>query len=266
MAYPALGAVGAVAGGVSSILGGNARSKAFNQAMTTISNMYEQNKNMLAPYRQAGETAVNQLSQKVTAGPGDFYQSPDYNFRLQEGQKALDRRASAAGIFNTGGQEKANMQYNQNYATTAYQQFLNNYYQSLAPLQNLTATGLNAATTTGNWGQQAANSIAGAQIGKGNARASMFGDIGSSIAGGLNQWNKSLDSTSSFDPSSSSLGYANYNYGSNYDPEINAKMDQMEINTLNQRQGSYGNNNFAQDAYNYSDKKQRNPVRFSIGY
>jgi len=51
-----------------------------------------------SPYSQAGVGATNQLSSRLTQGfnPGDLTQDPGYQFRLQEGQKALQSSLAAS--------------------------------------------------------------------------------------------------------------------------------------------------------------------------
>jgi hypothetical protein len=50
----------------------------------------------------------------------DVTQDPSYQFRLQEGQKALERSAAAKGTLLTGGTAKALARYGQDYASTEY--------------------------------------------------------------------------------------------------------------------------------------------------
>ncbi|OUM01673.1 hypothetical protein A8M77_15480 [Variovorax sp. JS1663] len=51
----------------------------------------------------------------------DFYRDPSYEFRLQQGQKALDRAGLAAGRFLSGRQLQATSDYNQDAASQEYQ-------------------------------------------------------------------------------------------------------------------------------------------------
>lgn len=70
--------------------------------------------------------------------------APGFQFRISEGQKALERSAAARGTLLTGGTLKAITRYGQDFASNEY----NNRYNQLYNLSNL---GLNAA------GQQASN-------------------------------------------------------------------------------------------------------------
>ena len=72
----------------------------------------------LAPFREAGQTAVGQLTQLTAPGGAiseqlgtpfqfgaeEFGDDPGRAFRLQEGQRAIERAASARGSLVSGGQ------------------------------------------------------------------------------------------------------------------------------------------------------------------
>lgn len=58
----------------------------------------------------------------------DLYKDPSYLFRLQQGQKALDRQGAAAGRFLSGRQLQATSDYNQGAAS---QEFQNAYSRAL---------------------------------------------------------------------------------------------------------------------------------------
>jgi hypothetical protein len=149
-----------------------------------ISNIYktqtEQARADLQPWRQAGERALQKLESKIDAGPGDFETSPGYQFRLEQGQRALDSSAAARGGALSGRAIKEAMRYNQGFASNEYQNFVNRYYQSLQPLQQLSDSGQQAATQQGQFSMQAAPGIArGYEYGtEGAAKALMFGAQG----------------------------------------------------------------------------------------
>ncbi|OQB35400.1 MAG: hypothetical protein BWY09_02317 [Candidatus Hydrogenedentes bacterium ADurb.Bin179] len=70
------------------------------------------------------------------------------------------------------------MQYGQDIATNDYQNFLNRYYRSLQPLQTLSGMGQNAVVQGGQFGERAAERVAGLQVDKAAARASSYGKLG----------------------------------------------------------------------------------------
>lgn len=103
----------------------------------------------------------------------DFYTSPGYEFRLEEGQRALDRSAAARGRLNSGAQERRTIEFGQGMASQEF----NNYANRLAELAQF---GQNSAAQTGTFRQNAAQGIGNAITQQGAAQAS--GTVGSSNA------------------------------------------------------------------------------------
>jgi hypothetical protein len=204
---------GAILG--SSLLGANAAKNAANtQAAATdranqvALDIFNQQKALNAPYSAAGITAQNKLmdllglSGNTTAeGYGsankpftysDLTASPDYNFRLTEGLKALDRQAAMRGGLISGGAIKAAQTYGQDQASQEYQNAFNRYQTNrtnmLQPLGNLMTSGQNAAASTGaaagNYGTNVSNNITS------GAAANAAGTVGSAnaLASGVGQY------------------------------------------------------------------------------
>ena len=113
-----------------------------------------------------------------TAGPGTpnynaFYNSPGYQFSLQQGQSAINRNASANGSLYSSNTLGALGAYTAGAAGTQY----NNYVQQLMGLAGL---GGSAVAGTNAAAQNAGNNISSAQLSAGNANAS--GVLGSAGA------------------------------------------------------------------------------------
>jgi hypothetical protein len=187
---------GSVAGGV---ISAKASSKAANtqvaaekQAQTIAQQQYQQQQANLAPYSATGQQAATQLGQLMAPGSTSFQTDPGYQFRLAEGQKALERSAASKTGTLSGAATKAATRYGQDYAGNEYQNVFNRY-QSVANM------GLNAAGQ-GNQASQAytnnatnaltgaANASAAGTVGTANAISSMLGGIGS--AGEMYSLNK----------------------------------------------------------------------------
>lgn len=191
MPDPVTGTIAAVTGG-SALLGSRSASKASDaqvqsaqEANQTQLEMYYQSRADQMPWLQAGEKALGQLVPMIEAGPGKFESDPGYQFRLAEGEKALMRQASALGGVDSGRTRKALTRFGQDYGSNEYQNFLNRYYQKLAPYQSLAGVG---QTTAGNVGGQAINTgqgIAANQIAAGNARASGYINQANAFTGNL---------------------------------------------------------------------------------
>lgn len=185
---PAAAILGAAAiGAGSQIISGNKASKAqqnaANQQIAESRRQYDQDRADLAPWRTTGASALARLSREYgldgnSAGSG-FVADPGYQFRLAEGQKAMDRAAAARGLYNSGAAVKAVGDYNQNMASAEY----GNYWNRLAGLagvgQQATNTGIAA-------GQASTQNIINAYGNAGNARASSYANTGSAINSGIN--------------------------------------------------------------------------------
>jgi hypothetical protein len=96
-----------------------------------------------------------------------FFNSPDYQFALQQGQQGVDRDAAARGALYSGGHTADVLKFGQGLAS---QQF-NNYTNRLA---SLAGVGQTAANELGAYGQNTANSIGNLMTNAGNARASSY--------------------------------------------------------------------------------------------
>lgn len=96
-----------------------------------------------APYAQAGTTGLSNIMRGFD--PGDITQNSGYQFRLAEGQKALERSLAARGMSNSGAALKAAQDYGQNLAAEEYDNAYRRWYQENANLAN---AGQNAAGNT----------------------------------------------------------------------------------------------------------------------
>jgi len=130
------------------------KSQARTQAAT------DQAKAYMNPWREAGTDALGKLQAKIAAGPGDMEKSPGYQFRLDEGQKAIERSAAARGGVLSGAATKAALKYGQDFATNDYDNFLRRYYESMEPLERMSGKGMSASQTMGNFGTQGARDMA----------------------------------------------------------------------------------------------------------
>ena len=158
--------------------------------------MFDKQTALQAPWRQAGEQALNKLTplamnyQKF--GMDQFQQDPGYAFRLSEGQKALDRSATARGGLISGSALKAATRYGQDMGSQEYTNAFNRYQTEraaqLQPLQSLAGVGQTSANTL----TQAAGNFGAAEganaIGAGNARASSYVGGANAMSGGLSQY------------------------------------------------------------------------------
>jgi hypothetical protein len=209
VAAAAIGAAGAVAGGAMASRG--AKKAAQTQAASADKasqiqwDMYDQTRKDLDPYKQAGDTALSQLMGQMTPDGyfnqtytgQDIYSDPSYQFRLQQGQDAIQSSAAAQGGLLSGATLKALQNYGQESASqeysNAYNRFNADQTNRYNRLSNLVGIGQNAAAQVGNAGAQTAqavanntmagaNSIAAGQVGSANAWAGAANNLGSMAA------------------------------------------------------------------------------------
>lgn len=153
---------------------------------------FEQTREDLMPYKKAGDTSLNQLMGQM--GPSgyfnqtytgqDVYSDPSYQFRLQQGQDAIQSSAAAQGGLLSGATLKALQNYGQESASqeygNAYNRFNADQTNRYNRLSNLVGVGQNAAAQVGNAGAQTSQAIANSTMAGANALAA--GQVGSANA------------------------------------------------------------------------------------
>ena len=121
-----------------------------DRATAETSRQFDVAQENLAPYREIGAEAVDVLRNSMVNGEfNDFYESPDYQFTLQEGQKAVDRAQSASGSRYGGRAIKEAINYNQGAASTQYGNWWNRVFNIANMGQSAAAGTANAAIQTG---------------------------------------------------------------------------------------------------------------------
>lgn len=147
-----------------------------------------------------GDGAFGSLAKPF--GMSDFTEDPGYQFRLSEGQKALDRSAAAKGGLLSGAAVKAAANYGQNVASDEFNQAYNRYNTNQTNLFNrlsgLSGGAQTSANTLATTGVNTANQIANNTTSAGAAQAA-------GTVGAANGWLTGLNNlTSSFGSSGSS--------------------------------------------------------------
>jgi hypothetical protein len=187
----------------SSLLGagaslGAARTMAdANRAMGDVNyKIYQEQKALQEPWRQAGEEALNKLrSPEMQYSPftaDKFQADPGYAFRLSEGMKALDRTAASRGGLLSGATLKGAQRYGQDLGSqefqNAYNRYNTDYSMRLAPLQTLAGYGQSATNnltnTAGAYGANQAENIAT----RGNIGATSYMSAADALARGASQY------------------------------------------------------------------------------
>ncbi len=199
----------AVAGGaiVGSAISANAASNAAdtqansaNRATQAQLQMFDTSRADMAPYREAGYTALNQLGTGTAEGgqfthqfgPADLQTNlaPNYQWQLGQGQGAVTNLMNQGGGLLSGNTIKGINDYTQNYASNAYQQAFQNYTANQTNifnrLSNIAGLGQTANQAGVNLATGMSPGISSTITGAGQASAAGQVGVANAISGGLN--------------------------------------------------------------------------------
>jgi hypothetical protein len=179
---------------IGSITGANKQAKAAQQAANTQAaatdrasevqkEMYNQTREDLAPYTQAGNKATTGMMNLLGLGTGSsadaLAQDPSYQFRLNQGLEGVQSSAAAGGGLLSGATLKALNNYAQDQASQEYGNAFNRLYGVSSLGQNAAAqvgnTGTSVAQSIANNTMAGANAMAAGQVAAGNRTANNFG-------------------------------------------------------------------------------------------
>lgn len=189
----------AVVGAVASNKASKTQANAANQASEMGDAQFQQNRQDYAPWREAGATALGQLSQGIAPGgeymqdfgADDFQQDPGFNFRREQGMRGIESSAAARGGLLSGGTLKALNRYNQEFASNEYTNAYNRFnadrdrrYNRLAGVaqtgqtatRDIAQMGTQNAQARGELGMQAANTRGSGYMGMANSLNSGVGN------------------------------------------------------------------------------------------
>lgn len=171
MGNPWGAAITSVSAGLQAIVGNKAYQNSLDaqkrgaaQGAATRAAQYKKTQAYLNPYYQKGLGGLNNASAMLQPGYQFSAQDPSYAWRLAEGQKALERGASARGNLLGGAQQKALMGYGQGMAS---QEYANQFGRNMS-LANL---GYGAAGQLAGYSNAFGNTQAAGQEGIANAEA-----------------------------------------------------------------------------------------------
>ncbi len=163
----------------------------------------DQSRADLDPWRQAGSGALSQMGSQdfqrdFTAN--DFTKDPGYDFRMAEGQKALERSAAARGGLQSGGTMKALSRYGQDYASGEYQNAYNRFNQDrdrrFSRLSSISGQGQAAAAgqanASGNYASQMGQAGQNYATNVGNNTMGAANAAGAAGIAGANAWGSAL--------------------------------------------------------------------------
>lgn len=192
LAAAAIGA--AVIGGGATLAAGaasaKAQKKAANSQIGEQRRQYDLTRADYAPWRDIGGAAIKKMGAAYgldgtvpsTSGPGaygGFFESPDYQYRKDETEKAANRGLASRGLLGSGGAVIAKSRLASNLASGEYGDWWNR-------LAGIAGVGQTATAGTAQAGQAATQGITQAIGAAGNARASSYANTASAINGGIN--------------------------------------------------------------------------------
>jgi hypothetical protein len=149
---------------------------AHRDAMAAQERMYNQQRSDTASWRDAGSRAIAGMEnpdfqRDFTAS--DFQADPGYAFRMQQGQKALERSKASRGLMNSGGTLKALTEYGQGMGAQEYQNAYNRFNSDrdrrFGRLSTISGQGLQATDMIGRAGQHYADQYGAHRVGAGEA-------------------------------------------------------------------------------------------------
>ncbi len=185
----------------------DAQSQSAQDAQRLQLEMFNRNKQDLAPWMQSGQKGNEALMNFLGIGGGgfdpnapgvrpfgvqDFQQDPGYQFRMNEGLNAVLNKRSAIGGLDSGNTMRALEDYGQGMASQEYGNAFSRYnanqkniYDRLSGLSNtgvnaaggIAKLGANAAEDSGLFGVQGGNAQAAGIIGQANAANGGINDL-----------------------------------------------------------------------------------------
>jgi hypothetical protein len=201
MSWIATAAIGSsLIGAYASNQAANKQANAANNAANLQYQMYQQNQQNLQPYMQGGASTMGTMQAGLAPG-GQFNtnftaqdylnnQDPGYQFQLQQGQNALQNSQAAGSGALSGAAMKGLIGYNQDYASTGYQNAFNRWQSNqsniYSRLMGLAGLGENAAAGAGNAATSFGQSIGNAGMAAGAAGAAGTVGTANALMGGIN--------------------------------------------------------------------------------
>lgn len=140
---------------------------AGNQAIGTLTTARDAVLPKFEPYETAGAGAVKSLSDLYTGGAGAIAATPDYQFRVGEGERSLNATLSARGLSESGAAMKEAVRFGQSMGAGEFD-------ARAGRLSDLARIGLGATGSAAGVQLDTAGNVGGIQMDIGNAKANGF--------------------------------------------------------------------------------------------
>ena len=150
------------------------------------------------PYVSAGKQTIGDLTTGLAPGGefnrnftmADFAADPGYQFRMDQGQKAVDQGAASRGGVLSGAALKGEQKFGQGLADqtyqSAYERFNNDLNNRFNRLSSVATKGQHAADVSTNSSQQRGEMLGNLSINQGNVNAAKDIAYGNAEVNGLN--------------------------------------------------------------------------------
>ena len=248
MPWGVAAAVGAVGGALISSnaakSAANTQANASNTALAEQQREYDINQANQQPYLDAGKAALSQYQTALntpTTAADVMANDPGYQFGLDQGQTALDRKIAAMGGRVSGAALKATDQYATNYATTGYNSAYQRSQDRLNRLAALAGLGQTATSASAASGNASTNAITALQTSQGDASAAsslaqgnIWGNAGNQLAAIAQRYYSPTTSNTGYTVGGSSASNAadNIDAGGGWNPsDIRLKRDLVAVGT-----------------------------------
>lgn len=185
-------------GALTSYLAANAQSDAAADATAEQKRQFDAVRQDMQPWRNAGAGALTQLTNWDAQNPAFKFETtgpnadPSYNFRFNEGMKALQNSAAARGGLLSGNTLKGITNYGQEAASQEYQNAFNRYQTTtgnkLNRLQSLAGVGQSATQQVHQAGQNYANAYGQNAQAAGSAQGSAWVGASNAVNNSLGSW------------------------------------------------------------------------------
>lgn len=201
----------AVAVGGSALIGAGAsyaaagkQSEAAGEALAYQKQADARTQKNFEPYLGIGKQATGQLGQLMSGDTSNFFTSPDYQFRFNEGMRGLENSAAARGGLLSGNFLRGATNYGQGAASQEF----GNYWNRIMQTAQL---GQNSAAGSGSLGVQSAGQVGNTMMGQGAAEASGYVGAANAVTGGAQNYlmMNALQNRSVYSGSTPIGGYGN---------------------------------------------------------
>lgn len=169
----------------------DAQAGATGEAIGEQRRQFDLTRGDFAPYREAGLRGLGQYEQQIGQMPTaeEVMAQPGYQFGLQQGQQAIDRKIAAGGGRISGQAIKAAGRFGTDYATTGYGAEYQRRQDRLNRLAALAGIGQSSTASSAAAGQGSTNAISGLLTNQGDnagqaqlAQGSIWGNAANQVA------------------------------------------------------------------------------------